>query len=123
MKRLIASILMGISLLFITTTGEIPILGKNTAEAAPAVWKKGNYYWDSSAGHYVVNSYPIESGSTLLDSGINTLTKAEKAAVIDKYGKVASGKEYKFSVVQWVTQANITSMKGSIRSVVCNGTY
>jgi hypothetical protein len=124
-KRLSVSVPLALALVFGASASEIPIVGKAiTAEAAvPSVWKTGSYYWDNSAGRYVVTSYPVVKGSQLLSPGINELLNLQAKAVKSKYGSIKSGTYYKFTVVQWVSQANITSMKGSIRSVVCNGIY
>lgn len=125
-KRLVIVLL---ALLFVVSSagvGPLSILGVGkgeVVEAAPSTWKKGNYYWDSRNGRYVVNSYPIYKGSTVNSPGVNDLLKKANTAVKNKYGKIDKNKNYKFSVVQWVSQANITSMRGSVRSVVCNGTY
>lgn len=123
-KAALGLLLFMLCFCFSNVIQDVPIIGGiTTVEAAPTTWKKGSYYWNSSMGRYVVTSYPIYKGSVVNNPGINTILKRAKTAVINKYGKVTSSKYYKFTVVQHVQQAHLTSMKGSVKSVTCNGIY
>lgn len=83
------------------------LFGSNNSDfqsraAAGTKWGEGSVVWDGKLGHYVTNYFWV-SGKEM--TNWNVVGKAQRNAVIKKYGSVNNNTSYKMKTTQHITRS------------------